>query len=165
MRLTILMKAPTETEPGEETRACKYDPNHTETRKIPALGPSQVELSFLDDEVVIVVPDGAIPDESVFDVQKIVPPPEEVIQKVKDQFGSSSEVIAYYEARLTASDGAPITRLNDEITVKIKMSEQYVESKDVQALQEDENGNLVVMESWWEGEYLCYKTDWLERYH
>ena len=160
----IQTKAPTETEPGEETRTCKNDPSHTETRDIPALGPSQVELSFLDDEVIIVVPNSATPDGSEFDVQKIVPPPAEVVEKVKEQMGASSEVLAYYEVRLTASDGSSIIHLDGEITIKVKMPEQYVGSKCVRILQEDETGKLIVMESWWEGEYLCYKTDWLEIY-
>ncbi|MBO4693600.1 MAG: dienelactone hydrolase family protein [Clostridia bacterium] len=161
----VQTKAPTETEPGEETRTCKNDPNHTETREIPALGPSQVELSFLDDEVIIVVPNGAAPDGSEFDVQKIVPPPEEVVEKVKDQMGTSSEVLAYYEIRLFETDGTLIIHLDGEITIKTKMPEQYVRSKCVRILQEDETGKLIIMESWWEGEYLCYKTDWLEIYN
>ena len=158
----VQTKAPTETEPGEETRTCKNDPSHTETREIPALGPSQVEHSFLDDDVIIVVPNGATPDGSEFDVQKIVPPPAEVVEKVKDQMGASSEVLAYYEVRLTAADGSSIIHLDGEITIKIKMPEQYVGNSCVRILQEDETGKLIVMESWWEGEYLCYKTDWLE---
>lgn len=161
----VQTKAPTETEPGEETRTCKHDPNHTETRETPALGPSQIELSFLDNEVIIVVPNDATPDGSVFDVQKIVPPPAEVVEKVKEQMGSSSEVLAYYEVRLTASDGTSIIHLDGEITIKVKMPEQYVGSKCVRILQEDETGKLIVMESWWEGEYLCFNTDWLEIYN
>lgn len=161
----VQTKAPTETEPGEETRTCKNDPSHTETREIPAFGPSQVEHSFLDDDVIIVVPNGATPDGSEFDVQKIVPPPAEVVEKVKDQMGASSEVLAYYEVRLTAADGSSIIHLDGEITIKIKMPEQYVGSSCVRILQEDETGKLIVMESWWEGEYLCYKTDWLEIYN
>ena len=30
-------------------------------------------------------------------------------------------------------------------------------------ITEDENGNIVEMTSWCDGDYLCYKTDWLER--
>ena len=79
--------------------------------------------------------------------------------------GASSEVLAYYEVRLTAADGSSIIHLDGEITIKIKMPEQYVGSSCVRILQEDETGKLIVMESWWEGEYLCYKTDWLEIYN
>ncbi len=161
----VQTKAPTETETGEETRTCKNDTNHTETRVIPALGPSQVELSFLEDEVIIVIPNGATPDESEFDVQKIVPPPAEVVENVKEQMGPSSEVLAYYEVRLNAADGTSIIHLNGEISIKVKMPEQSVGSNCVQIFQEDETGKLIVMESWWESEYLCYKTDWLEIYN
>ncbi len=161
----IQTKAPTETEPGEETRTCKNNPSHTETREIPALGPLQVELSFLDDEVIIVVPRGAIPEGSEFNVKKIVPPPAEVVEKVKDQMGSSSEVLAYYEIRLFKTNGTLIIHLDGAITIKTKMPEQYVGNKCLRILQEDETGKLIVMESWWEVEYLCYKTDWLEIYN
>ncbi len=122
------------------------------------------EYQFLDGEVIIEAPDGAIPDGSLFDVQKIVPPPAEVVEKVKEQMGSSSEVLAYYEIRLSDTDGTLIIHLDGEITIKIQMPEQYVGSKCVRILQEDETGKLIVMESWWEGEYLCFKTDWLEIY-
>ena len=161
----VQTKAPTETEAGEETRICKNDPNHTETREVAPLGPSSVELSFLDNEIIIIVPNDAIPYDAEFDVQKIVPPPEEVVEKVKDQMGTSSEVLAYYEIRLFETDGTLIIHLDGEITIKTKMPEQYVRSKCVRILQEDETGKLIIMESWWEGEYLCYKTDWLEIYN
>ena len=78
--------------------------------------------------------------------------------------GSSSEVIAYYEIRLSNTTGELIIHLDGEITIKIQMPAQYVGSKCVKVLQENETGKLIVMESWWEGEYLCYKTDWLEIY-
>ena len=126
--------------------------------------PTYINYSFLDDEVIIVVPSGAIPEESTFDVQKIVPPPQEIVEKVKNQFGNSSSVLAYYEVRLTTGDGTPIIKLNGEITIKVKIPQEYLGSKSVQLLQEDENGKLVVMTSWWENDYLCYKTDWLEIY-
>lgn len=123
------------------------------------------EYQFLDGEVIIEAPEGAIPEGSIFDVQKIVPPPAEVVEKVKDQMGSSSEVLAYYEIRLSDTDGELIIHLDGEITIKIQMPEKYVESKCVKVLQEDETGKLITMVSWWEGEYLCYKTDWLEIYN
>ena len=122
------------------------------------------EYQFLDGEVIIEAPDGAIPEGSLFDVRKIVPPPAEVVEKVKDQMGSSSEVIAYYEIRLSDTDGMLIIHLDGEITIKIQMPAQYVGSNCVRVLQEDETGKLITMTSWWEGEYLCYKTDWLEIY-
>ncbi len=157
--------APTETRPGEETRTCKYDPGHTETREIPALGPSQVELTFFEDEVLIVVPNGAIPDGSEFDVQKIVPPPAEVVEKVQEKTGSSSEVLAYYEIRLFNADGTRINRFDGKITIKTKMPEQYAGCNDLRIHQEDETGKLITMRSWWENEYLCYETNWLEIYN
>lgn len=160
----VQTKAPTATESGEEIRICEHNPSHYETRKIPPIGPNETEYSFLDDEVIIVAPSGAIPEESTFDVQKIVPPPQEIVEKVKNQFGNSSSVLAYYEVRLTTGDGTPIIKLNGEITIKVKIPQEYLGSKSVQLLQEDETGKLVVMTSWWENDYLCYKTDWLEIY-
>lgn len=123
------------------------------------------EYQFIDGEVIIEAPAGAIPEGSLFDVQKIVPPPAEVVEKVKEQMGASSEVLAYYEIRLSDTGGTLIIHLDGEITIKTKMPEQYVGSKCVRILQEDENGKLIVMESWWESDYLCYKTDWLEIYN
>ena len=79
--------------------------------------------------------------------------------------GASSEVLAYYEIRLYKTDGTLIIHLDGEITIKTKMPKQYVESNCVRILQEDETGKLIVMESWWENDYLCYKTDWLEIYN
>lgn len=160
----VQTKAPTATKSGEEIRICEHNPSHYETRKIPPVGSNETEYSFLDDEVIIVAPSGAIPEESTFDVQKIVPPPQEIVEKVKNQFGNSSSVLAYYEVRLTTGDGTPIIKLNGEITIKVKIPQEYLGSKSVQLLQEDETGKLVVMTSWWENDYLCYKTDWLEIY-
>ncbi len=122
------------------------------------------EYQFLDGEVIIEAPSGSIPKGSLFNVQKIVPPPEEIVEKVKDQLGSSSTVLAYYEVRLVDTDGTLIIHLDGEITIKVKMPEQYVGNKCVRVFQEDETGKLINMTSWWEGEYLCYKTDWLENY-
>lgn len=160
----VQTKAPTATESGEEILICKHNPSHYKTRKIPPIGSNETEYSFLDNEVIIVAPSSAIPEKSTFDVQKIVPPPHEIVEKVKTQFGNSSSVLAYYEVRLTTGDGTPIINLNGEITIKIKFPQEYLGSKSVQLLQEDENGKLVVMTSWWENDYLCYKTDWLEIY-
>ena len=123
------------------------------------------EYKFIDNEVVIEASSDAIPEGAVFDVQKIVPPPEEVVEKVKDQLGASSTVVAYYEVRLYDADGTLIVHLNNEITIKTKMPEQYVGNKRVKILQEDETGKLITMTTWWEGEYICYKTDWLENYN
>lgn len=123
------------------------------------------EYRFIDGEIIIEAPAGAIPEGALFDVQKIVPPPAEVVEKVKDQMGASSEVLAYYEIRLSDMSGELIIHLDGEITIKTKMPEQYIGSNCVRILQEDETGKLIVMESWWEGEYLCYKTDWLEIYN
>ncbi|MCR5151310.1 MAG: hypothetical protein K6B52_08825, partial [Clostridiales bacterium] len=60
----------------------------------------KTELSFLEGEVMIIIPDGAIPEDSVFDVQKIIPAPEQVVDTVHDQLGSDTPVAAYYEIRL-----------------------------------------------------------------
>lgn len=123
------------------------------------------KYQFIDGEVIVEAPAGAIPEGSLFDVQKIVPPPSEIVGKVKEQMGASSEVLAYYEIRLYKTDGTLIIHLDGEITIKTKMPEQYVGSKCVRILQEDETGKLIVMESWWENDYLCYKADWLEIYN
>lgn len=160
----VQTKAPTETEVGEQTRACKHDPSHIETMEIPPLGSDKVEVSFLDEEVIIVIPNGAVPSDAVFSVIKIVPPPEDVVEKVKDQCGSNSTVLAYYEVRLIAEDGTTIIYLDGQITIKTKMAEQYIGSSCVNVLQEDETGKMIEMTSWWEGDYLCYSTDWLEIY-
>ena len=160
----VLTKEPTATEAGEETRTCANDPTHTQTREIPATGPDETELSFIDGEIVIVVMRGAVPDGYEFDVQKIVPPPAEAVEKIQGQHGSNATVPAYYQIRLTDGDGGAITRLDGEITIKTKMPERYVGNKNVRLLQEDENGELILMESWWEEEYICYNTDWLEIY-
>lgn len=123
------------------------------------------KYQFIDGEIIIEAPAGAIPEGALFDVQKIVPPPAEVVEKVKEQMGDSSEVLAYYEIRLSDMNGELIIRLDDEITIKTKMPEQYTGSNCVRILQEDETGKLITMESWWENDYLCYKTDWLEIYN
>lgn len=161
----VLTAAPTETLSGSETRTCKHDPNHTETREIPALGTPEDELAFFDGEVTIVVPEGAVPEGASFDVQEVVSPPAEAVGKVKEQIASSSRAFAYSEVRLTDSEGSPVIHLDAEITIRTKMSGRYIGSDRIRVMQEDEHGNLVVMESWWEGEYLCYKTDWLEVYN
>ena len=136
-----------------------------ENAAIPSYISEADELAFLEGEVILIVPAGAIPEGALFDVQKIVPPPAEIVEKVKDQMGASSEVLAYYEIRLSDTSGELITRLDGEITIKTKMPEQYTGTNCVRILQEDETGKLITMESWWEGEYLCYKTDWLEIYN
>ena len=161
----VRTKEPTETQPGEEKRTCGNDLSHTETREVPPLGPLEVRLSFFDDEIIIIVPNGAKPDNAEFDVKKIVPPPEEVVGKVNNQMGASTGVIAYYEIRLIADDSSSVIYLDGEITVKVKMPERLVGSKYVRNLQQDESGKLIEMNSWWEGEYLCYNTDWLEIYN
>ncbi|MBR4761184.1 MAG: hypothetical protein IK086_00930, partial [Clostridia bacterium] len=161
----VCVKEPTEAQAGEEQRTCKNDPSHKETREIPVLSPSAVELSFYDNEVIIVIPDGAIPEGAKFDVCKIVPPPAEVTQKVKEQTGSATEVLAYYEIRLYDADNALITHLPGEITIKTKMPEQRVGSSKVKIIQEDESGKLILMKSHWENEYICFNTDWLEIYN
>ena len=136
-----------------------------ENAAIPSYISEADEFAFLEDEVILIVPAGAIPEGALFDVRKIVPPPAEIVEKVKDQMGASSEVLAYYEIRLSDTSGELIIRLGGEITIKTKMPEQYTGSNCVRILQEDETGKLITMESWREGEYLCYKTDWLEIYN
>lgn len=123
------------------------------------------EYRFIDGEIIIEAPAGAIPEGSLFSVQKDVPPPTEVVAKVKAQRGTASEGLAYYEIRLFDMGGERMIHLDGEITIKMKMPEQYIGRERVRILQEDETEKLVIMESWWEGEYLCYKTDWLEIYH
>lgn len=122
------------------------------------------EYQFIDGEMIIEAPSNLMPDGTYFDVQKIVPPPAEIVEKVKEQRGESSEVLAYYEIRLINDKGEYIIHLDDDITIKTKMPEKYVGSNCVNMLQEDVNGILIEMDTWWEGEYLCYKTNWLEIY-
>lgn len=122
------------------------------------------KLSYLDGEVLIEVPSNAVSDEFEITVDKIVPPPAEVVEKVKDAYGESSEVLAYYEIRMFDESGDRIYSLNNEITVKSILPEKYQTGYVIKINQEDDNGNLVEMQSWREGEYICYKTDWLEKY-
>ncbi len=123
------------------------------------------EYQFFDGEVIVEAPDGAIPKGSRFNVQKIIPPPTDVVKEVKDQLSALFSVLSYYEVTLSETGGALITQLNHEITIKIKMPKQYAGNKYVQVLQKKESGKLITMTSWWESEYLCYKTDWLEIYN
>ncbi len=122
------------------------------------------KLTYLDGEVLIEVPSNAVSGEFEITVDKIVPPPAEIVEKVKDTYGESSEVLAYYEIRLFDENGARIYNLNNEITIKSKLPEKYQTGYVIKMNQEDDNGNLVEMQSWREGEYICYKTDWLEKY-
>lgn len=122
------------------------------------------EYRFIDDEMIIEAPSNLMTDGTYFDVQKIVPPPAEIVEKVKEQCSESLEVFVYYEIRLINDKGEYIILLDDDITIKTKMPEKYVGSNCVNMLQEDENGILIEMDTWWEGEYLCYTTNWLEIY-
>lgn len=121
-------------------------------------------LEFLDSEVIIRAEDGGIPQDAVFEVERIVPPPEEIIEKVKNQYGVTSSIIDYYGIRLKALDGTFITELDGEITICMKYTDEYVDSVKIRIFQEDSNGNLIDMESWIENGYICYRTNWLEVY-
>lgn len=121
-------------------------------------------LTFFDGEVLIEVPSNAVSGDFEITVDKIVPPPAEVVEKVKDTYGESFEVLAYYEIRLFDESGVRIYNLNNEITIKSKLPEKYQTGYVIKMNQEDDNGNLVDMQSWREDEYICYKTDWLEKY-
>ena len=123
------------------------------------------ELSFLDDEVKIWAEEGIIPEGAEFGVLKIMPPPPEVVEKVNDQLGKGTVIIAYYEVTLLDEDGNLITTLNGEITIGSKLPEGYESGKGVSVYQEDENGILIKMESWVADGYIYYKTDWLEIYN
>lgn len=158
----VRTKEPTESQPGEEQRICKNDSSHIETRGV---SPLIAEYSFVDGEIIIVVPGGAVPYGSVFDVRKIVPTPTEVVENVQSQKGSNSIVLEHYEIRLNDENGNALTRLDGEITIKMKMPQQYVGNVCVKVVQEDEAGTLIEMTSRWEGEYICYETDWLEIYN
>ena len=122
------------------------------------------EVAFLDGEVLIDIPANAIPENAEFTVAKIVPPPAEIVEKVKDTYGESSEVLAYYEIRLFDENGDRIYKLDSEITIKSILPEKYQTGYVIKINQVDDGGNLVEMESWREGEFICYKTDWLEKY-
>jgi len=120
--------------------------------------------TFIDGEVLIDIPTNTIPENAEFAVEKIVPPPEEIVEKVKDTYGESSEVLAYYEIRLFDENGEQVYNLDNEITIKTKLPEKYQSGYIIKVCQENDNGILIEMESWREGEYICYKTDWLEKY-
>ncbi|MCQ2455426.1 MAG: cohesin domain-containing protein [Clostridia bacterium] len=122
------------------------------------------KLTYLDGEVLIEVPSNVVSGDFEITVDKIVPPPAEIVEKVKDTYGESSEVLAYYEIRLFDGIGARIYNLNNEITVKSKLPEKYQTGYVIKINQEDDDGNLVEMQSWREGEFICYKTNWLEKY-
>lgn len=122
------------------------------------------KLTYLDGEVLIEVPSNAVPEDFEITVDKIVPPPAEIVEKVKDTYGESSEVLAYYEIRLFDENGDRIYKLDSEITIKSILPEKYQTGYIIKISQEDDDGNLVEMESWREGEYICYNTDWLEKY-
>ena len=119
---------------------------------------------FIEGEVLIEISANAIPENAEFAVAKIVPPPAEIVEKVKDTYGESSEVLAYYEIRLFDENGDRIYKLDSEITIKSILPEKYQTGYIIKISQEDDDGNLVEMESWREGEYICYNTDWLEKY-
>ena len=122
------------------------------------------KLTYLGREVLIEVPSNAVPEDFEITVDKIVPPPAEIVEKVKDTYGESSEVLAYYEIRLFDENGDRIYKLDSEITIKSILPEKYQTGYIIKISQEDDDGNLVEMESWREGEYICYNTDWLEKY-
>lgn len=122
------------------------------------------DLSFLDGEIIISAAEGVVQNDETFDVKKIMPPPEETVAKIKDQYGQSSTVLSYYEIRLKAIDGTLITKLDGDITVCIKLPEDFENDIEPRILQEDSNGKLIEMNSWIENGYICYKTDWLETY-
>lgn len=120
--------------------------------------------SFLNGEVSIKSSNNFVSQDVVFDIIKIAPPPEEAVEKVKEQYGQSSTVLSYYEIRLKAIDGTLITKLDGDITVCIKLPEDFENDIEPRILQEDSNGKLIEMNSWIENGYICYKTDWLETY-
>ena len=125
---------------------------------------SKFYQSFIDEEVKMWADEGVIPDGATFTVNKIMPPPADVTEKVSDQLGAGAIIIAYYEITLKDSDGNLITQLNGEITIGTKLPEGYESGTGVKIYQEDENGILVEMESWVEDGYIFYKTIWLEIY-
>jgi len=90
-----------------------------------------------------------------------MPPPPAVVDKVNDQLGKGTVILAYYEITLKDSSGNFITQLSGEITISIKLADGYESGR---VYQEDINGILVEMESWVEDGYLFYKTSWLEIY-
>lgn len=120
--------------------------------------------SFLYGEVIIKSSNNFVSQDAVFSVIKIAPPPEEAVEKVREQYGQSSTVLSYYEIRLKAADGTLITKLDGEIIVCMKLPEGFENGAGLRVLQEDSNGKFVEMKSWIENGYICYKTDWLETY-
>ena len=119
--------------------------------------------SFFDDEVKIWADGGVIPDDAIFKVVKIMPPPPEVTEKVNDQVSETAVIIAYYEITLE-KNGNLITKLSGEITIATKLPPGYESGNGVSVYQQDASGTLVKMNTWVEDGYIFYKTNWLETY-
>ena len=121
--------------------------------------------SFIDGEVKIWADAGIVPVGAVFAVIKIMPPPDDAVEKVKDQISPSAIIIAYYEVTLKDLGGNVITQLTGDLTIATKLPVGYESGSGVSVYQEDENGKLIEMTSWVEGDYIFYKTTWLETYN
>ena len=125
---------------------------------------SEFYQSFIEDEVQIWADAGVIPVDATFTVNKIMPPPLAVTEKVNDQLGAGTIIVAYYEITLQDAEGNSITHLSGEITISTKLPDGCENGNGVSAYQQDENGNLIKMEAWVEDGYIYYKTTWLETY-
>lgn len=107
------------------------------------------ERSFLDDEVAIVSRSDIIPVGATFDVSKIV--------------SDLQDVISYIDVKLIDSNGREILNSDGNFLVKIKIPNEY-ERKKFKVLQENEDGNLTVIDAIYENGYISFNTNYSGRY-
>lgn len=107
------------------------------------------ERSFLDDEVAIVSRSDIIPVGATFDVSKIV--------------SDLQDVISYIDVKLIDSNGREILNSDGDFLVKIKIPNEY-ERKKFKVLQENEDGNLTVIDAIYENGYISFNTNYSGRY-
>ena len=107
------------------------------------------ERSFLDDEVTIVSRSDIIPVGATFDVNKIV--------------SDLQDVISYIDVKLIDSNGREILNSDGDFLVKIKIPNEY-ERKKFKVLQENEDGNLTVIDAIYENGYISFNTNCSGRY-
>jgi hypothetical protein len=116
-------------------------------------------MSFLDGEVIIWADAGIVPNNADFSVVKIVPPPEDAVEKIQDKYGSATFIIGYYDITLQGSDGLLIKTFDGDLTISIRLPEEYVEDDSIHICQEDADGNLVELNYWFEDRYICFTTN------
>lgn len=122
------------------------------------------QMFYINDEVIIEIEEDIIPQGAAFHVEKIVPPPTNIVDKVKEKCGDSSEVISYYTISLIDKDGLQISKLCGNIKISIIIPEKYRNGYYIEIYQEDIDGNLIKMDSTIKNGYISYSTNWLEIY-